>query len=221
MHAKLTEFRKNYHETITVLVGPDKTPFTVHKATICAKSKFFQAALSRDWKEAKEATVSLPDLEPHEFAIFVHWMYTGGIDGEELGFDPPHFCGDDRVYSVPFSAFVAGDALEAEGLRNDALTEAFQAEHSAVELPTSKFLSEYWQKTAEGSALRLWLVDIFALTAADVCFEESHGPYPSGFLLLALTKLVQIRDGGSKRIPTLANACKYHDHKETPKCVGK
>lgn len=101
------------------------------------------------------------------------------------------------------------------------LRRLFQAEHSAVELPTSKFLSEYWQKTAEGSALRLWLVDIFALTAADVCFEESHGPYPSGFLLLALTKLVQIRDGGSKRIPTLANACKYHDHKETPKCVGK
>ena len=219
MHAKLTEFRKNYHETITVLVDPDKTPFTVHKATICAKSKFFQAALSRDWKEAKEATVSLPDLEPHEFAIFVHWMYTGEIDGEELGFDPPHFCGDDRVYSVPLSAFVAGDLLEAESLRNDAMTELIRVERSQDKLASTATISHYWRKTAESSPLRRWLVDLHASVANESFLMQLAEKGPLELIQRVLGKLVQIRNGAKKEIPKVATACKYHDHKETPKCL--
>lgn len=46
--------------------------FVVHEDLIRARSPFFEAALGRDWKEASEKLVPLPDDSPDAFAIYQH-----------------------------------------------------------------------------------------------------------------------------------------------------
>lgn len=211
----MTLIRENYHDTITVLVGADKTPFTVHKATICAKSKFFEAALVRDWKEKADATVTLPDMLPYKFAVFVHWTYTGVIDGQKNEHKPPH---DVTPYAPVFGAFLARDVLESEGLRNDAMTELIRVERSQDRLASAATISHYWVKTAEGSPLRRWLVDLHASVANDRYLMQLAEKGPLELTQRVLERLVQIRNGAKNEIPKVATACKYHDHKDTPAC---
>lgn len=63
-------------ETVIVQVGPDAKQFCVHKDLICARSPFFQAALSNSWKEASERTVSLPEDDTKAFELYLNWLYT-------------------------------------------------------------------------------------------------------------------------------------------------
>jgi hypothetical protein len=67
----------DYNDIIKVLVGTAQTPFSVHKHTICSKSKFFQTTCSsKQWLESEEKSVALPHIEPEIFKAYVHWMYT-------------------------------------------------------------------------------------------------------------------------------------------------
>lgn len=212
----LTETRTNYEEIVKVLVGPDKTPFNVHRATVCAKSKFFEAALTRDWKEKKEATVNLPDMAPYEFAVFVHWMYAGEIDDEGSGLKRPT---DDKTFGGVFAAFLAGDVLDNETLRNQAMTEMIRIDNDERIIPGDISVSRYWDRTAEGSPLRRYLVDSYALYAPEDSLAGIVRLGPPDFTEQVLRKFAQIRGALRKEHAiTLATACKYHDHKETPTC---
>lgn len=53
--------------------------FLIHESVIRSESPFFEAVLSRDWKEAKEKLVSLPQAAPDAFRIYVDWMYSRRI----------------------------------------------------------------------------------------------------------------------------------------------
>lgn len=211
----LTRTRTNYEEIVKVFVGPDRAPFNVHRATVCAKSKFFEAALTRDWKEKKDATVNLPDMVPFEFAVFVHWMYTGEIDKEGSGFERP---AEGPLYSGALAAFLAGDVLENESLRNEAVTEIISIDIDVKILPSESGVSRYWDKTAENSPLRRCLVDLYASRAAEDVLAGMVSLVPPNFTEQVLRKLAQIRNETKNEAPTLATACKYHDHKDTPAC---
>lgn len=76
-------FDYDYNDLIKVLVGKDKTPFTVYKDTICEKSKFFDKACSTDhWREGQEKLVPLPDVEPGVFKTYLHWTMIGNLLAE-------------------------------------------------------------------------------------------------------------------------------------------
>lgn len=64
---------------ITVQVGkPGFTKyFTVHEELVRASSPFFEAALGRDWQEAAERIVNLPDDRPAIFQLYIQWLYSG------------------------------------------------------------------------------------------------------------------------------------------------
>lgn len=61
----------------TVIVGETKKDFFVHETLITRSSSFFQAALSKNWKEGQTKTVELPGTKPEIFHIYLDWLYTG------------------------------------------------------------------------------------------------------------------------------------------------
>lgn len=63
-----------------VLVGPAKRRFDLFKGLLCHTSKFFESALTGNFKE-KDGTLELPEQDPKDFAYFVHWAYTGKLRG--------------------------------------------------------------------------------------------------------------------------------------------
>lgn len=46
-------------------------------------SKYFSSALNGSWKEAEENSITLNDIDPKTFGVFVHWLYTQKIATEE------------------------------------------------------------------------------------------------------------------------------------------
>lgn len=69
-----------YDTIVTVLVGPEKDYFAIHKTLVCGQSDFFKAALTGNFKEA-DGTIALPERDPATFKYFVYWLYTGSLRG--------------------------------------------------------------------------------------------------------------------------------------------
>ena len=51
--------------------------FTVYESLISSNSAFFANALGRDWKEARERVVPLPENEPEVFRLYLTYLYVG------------------------------------------------------------------------------------------------------------------------------------------------
>ncbi len=65
---------------VTVYVGEEEHPFHIHKELVCRASDFFKAACCGDFKEA-DGLVRLPEQDPKVFKYFIHWLYTGNLNG--------------------------------------------------------------------------------------------------------------------------------------------
>jgi hypothetical protein len=68
-------FRAREATIATVLVGPDQISFAVHESLLIHYSKFFRAALTGHFSEARDKTVKLADENAGVFELFVHWLY--------------------------------------------------------------------------------------------------------------------------------------------------
>jgi hypothetical protein len=61
---------------ITVEIGPEHTLYRIHKPLLLHHSGYFRKALRNCWKEGEERKVTIDDIEPEAFDIFVDWLYT-------------------------------------------------------------------------------------------------------------------------------------------------
>lgn len=63
----------------SILVGPKRKEFVVHKALLCHLSPYFRGALNSDFIEAQNNAVELKDEDPACFQYIVAWMYRGTL----------------------------------------------------------------------------------------------------------------------------------------------
>lgn len=68
---------------ITLVVGPSKEIFTVHKTLICNKSPFFDAACNGGFIESVEDIIHLPEDQPAVVELLLDWVYTGEFANPE------------------------------------------------------------------------------------------------------------------------------------------
>lgn len=64
---------------MTIKVGPTDTEFGVYKPFICDMSRFFKAWFEGIFREAREATLRLPEENVAMFKRFLLWLYTGEV----------------------------------------------------------------------------------------------------------------------------------------------
>lgn len=131
--------------------------FLIHESVIRSESPFFEAVLSRDWKEAKEKLVSLPQAAPDAFRIYVDWMYSRRIPWTPIA--------DKKVdtkiarTNLLVRAYILGDILQDFDFQ-DAVLDAL------IDIPTKHDFLPMWQtrlgfeNTPDGSPLRHYLVDL-------------------------------------------------------------
>ena len=77
-------FIYNYNAIIKILVGQEKTPFSIHKENLCRSSTFFNAVFSNerylDSREAQDGFLPpLSDVDPGLFRVYVHMVYTNEL----------------------------------------------------------------------------------------------------------------------------------------------
>jgi hypothetical protein len=163
----------DYDETISVLVGPEKAKFTVHRDVVCARSRFFNTACSSRWLEGQEKVVPLSEFEPESFQMYMDLTYSRLVYG-------------DRSSSLPLvKLYVLVDFLDDAKARNEVMR--FLLMHRRC--PNFETIGSIWETTKEGSLLRKWAVDVVAARFGKANFARDVGMYPARFVQEIAVKL--------------------------------
>lgn len=65
---------------ITVTAGEDSVGLHVHEGVLRSRSPFFEAALSRNWREGNQGHVDFPEDPAHIVKLYLQYLYTGKMD---------------------------------------------------------------------------------------------------------------------------------------------
>jgi hypothetical protein len=151
--------------------------FDVHIALITERSDFFKKALIREWKEAAEKVVKLPDDDPEVFAIYLHHLYTG-----ELAVKPEeqYYAADDYVKTYQDFAhlYVFAEKVQDIGTKNAVIRAMLDAgrivlPNRANICPGSNIIRIIYKGTPAGCPARRLLVDFWTYRAVGVWFKSS------------------------------------------------
>ncbi len=72
---------------VSILVGQDKSKFSVHKDVLVKASPFFAKCLASNMREATTGVIELPEDDCATFGAFVHYMYKDEILTSCSGYD--------------------------------------------------------------------------------------------------------------------------------------
>lgn len=143
-------------DTVTITVGSDKVPFTVHETLLRATTPFFDKALSGGFAEAETRTISLPVDEPEIFLEYIRYIYAGCP--AKLGL------GEASVLNllVCVKLWVLADKLLCPKLQNSATVALITYQKLVPNRLSRDTLRYVWDRTADGCKLRKLLMDIVA-----------------------------------------------------------
>lgn len=163
----------DYNDTVIVLVGPGKTQFTAHTDVVCARSEFFKAACNKHWQEGQLRVISLPDVDPEAFEMYMDLTYNRLV----YDFDSS---------SLPLVKFyVLADYLDDLEARNKAMRLLLMQRHC----PSPETTVFLWEHTLRGSLLRQWAVDLVAAKLGIDKFSRWIGLYPEEFVQQMAVKM--------------------------------
>jgi hypothetical protein len=173
------EVRFVFTETITISAGIDGPRLTVHTDVIARPSSpFLKAALSNDWKEAREKNIVLQEFDTSVLEGYVHWMYTGSMR--------PKLKAVGDTYMELFELYLLGDFLKDMVFCQKLIQHVILVRCLGV-VPLQPEVCFLWERTLPTCPLRrlvreLWLAkpvdDSIALLGKD-----PDSPYPMEFVL--------------------------------------
>ncbi|KAF2234753.1 hypothetical protein EV356DRAFT_514890 [Viridothelium virens] len=202
-------------DPITVLVGPEAQRFVIHENALRSKSRFFEAALSKPWAEARERRVTLPDDDPEVFKLYVQWLYTDRIHcSTPLSSNRNGWDFIDEMDLI-IKAYCLGEKLQDVSFK-DSLVDSFIALRSLEKdmwlphLPITKFL---WENTPKGSSMRRLVVDYYVWLHAPDATQVKQSDCLE-FLQDFVAGLLQYRSNPIfERAPfRQESTCAYHEH---------
>lgn len=220
-HSGLTCARLDFSEDIVALVGSNEERFTLHKGIITNHSKFFKAACSGNFSEAKDKIIRLPEIDVDNFVTYLQWVYTGTIiTGDEENADKSDY--PKKSFYSYIKLYVLADQLDDMRLRNaimDVLTAL-----SKVPAVTDAFVLGY-NSTPESSILRKFIRRAFRVVASDKrallkrWVRERSSKLPHDLLVDLACDFIDLAkdtmEGHEEE-----GICSYHEHnEEVPKCV--
>ncbi|KXT02011.1 hypothetical protein AC578_6540 [Pseudocercospora eumusae] len=167
----------------TVVVGPEQVPFTVHIRLVSAFSEFFRGAFEGRFEEGRTGRVVLEDDSPAEFAMMLHWLYTGDVhvpskddydfldalephvgdseaeDGSSCVYppNPDHLRG--RFQDSLVGLYILADKRGVQRLKNDILTQICDQKSRGWPLLVSSLerISMACDNLPDQDPLRAWL----------------------------------------------------------------
>ncbi|KAI1959819.1 hypothetical protein LOZ58_004184 [Ophidiomyces ophidiicola] len=176
---------------ITITVGESEAQFQAHKDLLCQKSPFFNGALMRDFKEAGENAISLPEDDPDTFERFLQWLYSGIYELSGLKTDEEV---DERYFQLA-QLYTLADKLEVPRLKHDIINELFMMKTDPDKPPQVDVIAYIYENTRERSPLRklmvawlVWHIDFQWYTTPSATTFLSHCPEFAADLAVALAR---------------------------------
>lgn len=161
----------------TIFVGPEKTPYKVHRDLICSQSPFFTAALRGSFLESSTQSLELPDIDTKCFDHVILYLYQNRL--EPLSY---FFKDGKATYFTLLDLYATADQLDIEGLRNgvvDLVAELAEVTNS-VPTPTDTWI--LYDSIRENSGLRELVLDLFAFKKTDNLIATHPDEWHPSFL---------------------------------------
>ena len=227
--------RRSYKDIVEILVGEDQK-YCVHREVITKRSLFFEAALSKRWREGQTSEpLKLPEDDADIFDLYLHCIYTNTVDigdldrafnGERyLNYNDPGYMRLARLYSL---ADRVQDTDTADLVMNALLQ--YDDEHKDC-LPGEEVINFAMHCTTNTSPLRRFIIDLYGYTADAAAFEilGEATEIPGLFLANVLTRKAQLEEDGLAPLRTpdfvgevvAENSCLYHQHDGTKPACNK
>ncbi|KAF2664377.1 hypothetical protein BT63DRAFT_460677 [Microthyrium microscopicum] len=178
-----TQF-KDFEATARVLVGPQSTPFLMHKELLCTHSPFFAAALNGSFAEATSQTVTLADVEPKHFEHVVLWFYTQRLENTE------YFYKDGKpTYFALLDIYSLADRLTIEGMRNAIVDRMAELAERTNSVPTPSDTYILYETIRDNAPIRRLILDLFAFKKTDNLVATHPDEWHPSFLRELVCKL--------------------------------
>ncbi|KAG9593358.1 hypothetical protein KCU77_g6473, partial [Aureobasidium melanogenum] len=215
--------KKLLKETVSLLVGPNKEKYNLHKDLLCFYSGFFRAAFEGSFKEADEGKIELPDVKAEIFEVFQVWLYSHSLRDADNYKDSSR-----RPQLLPCRTlahlWVFGDKYQIPLLQNDSidallakLEEENQADVAVVHIA--------YQSTMQGSPLRRFAIDLCVFRMGHQPGERTIFKEPdySNWSVDALVDFARcMSNAWQLRLPwrtlPLRDKCHYHIHANGERC---
>jgi hypothetical protein len=226
----LTDGRSQEATFATVLVGPDEDRFVVHEEVLIHHSQFFRAALTGGFKEAKEKTVRLRDVNPHIFEFFVHWLYYQQFPCQENKVDPELVARreEEELDHRLTQMYTFANSHCIQSLERQIFDAYFDASCNDTMLPADKTIDLAFTMLNPDSALCRLIVDLYCyLEDATTLSYTSAKEWNALFMFCAwqrYKKLVHSNNPpGTCKLRYKLQLCDYHNHQtdaEKKACKG-
>lgn len=206
---------------MTVVVGPKSREFILHQKIACDTSDIFRAAYQKDLKEAVERAISFPEVEEHDFIVYLGWLYTGQVDLRQDSTGKP--CTELKGYESISKAFETlvdvyafGDMIKDASFQNAVVDYARQMLDATHLLPQRTPIHRLYTKLRRPTKLSRLFVDAWVCESLyKAVFADSMPSYPSEFIMEIAQVCVRKRDMIlDDRHPVMRSKCFYHEHKD-------
>ncbi|KAI9810842.1 MAG: hypothetical protein M1827_006049 [Pycnora praestabilis] len=197
-----TPLRHLFNTVVTVRVGAEDTPFSLHKDLLCSRSPFFNSALRNIFLETTTQQVVLPEDDVETFQYFIQWVYSKELSHEDV---------DDTLHPqlLPlYQLYAMADQFQVKSLKN-AIIDYIVDVHAKRHITPEHTIWLYENVPEKG--LRKLLVDIFAWSSdTEILRAVPEESYHHTFLYDLAVKLKELKQGWSR--PWVDDLCAYHDH---------
>jgi hypothetical protein len=197
--------------------------FLVHETLFRSQSPFFEAALGKEWKEAEERVVKLPEHAPKAFEVYLRWVYS-----HRIRLSLPTNTNQETIetFGVLCRAYVLGDVLRDYDFKDaivDAITHFYQL--AGWRLPTEHSAYIYENTPPEAKIRRVLVflaVGVNGELEASIHKKECRKFTNVDFLSDVVEQMSKRLDADqySDINPLEAGwrACQYHEHGTANDC---
>jgi hypothetical protein len=152
-----TIYSKHFRgSVVTLVVGPDKKEFTVHKDLLVFYSDYFRAAFNGSFVEATDRKIDLFDANQEAFEHFLTWLYT-----RKLASDDEQPLGLIALVDL----WLLGDRFQVPMLQNCVMDKIIPQPNDDTVFELGLVEAAY-ENTTVGSPLRRVLLEILAYQTA-------------------------------------------------------
>lgn len=213
--------------TVTVGKESEAREYTVHTSWITLSSGFFQKAMSKNWKEAQEKSLTLPEHEPDTFERYLHWVYSKNVvlDKAPCPCSPKcaisfkaDYPGCSKRHSLTLAKmYLLGDYLDDRRFCNTVIDLMKHVWDESADFLPSGTTQYIWQTAPSDSPLRHLALEIWKTDLKCLSTGSELEKVPTSFLVELLVSIgnrfaEDFDSDGNEEESLLEQACSFHKH---------
>lgn len=184
--------RHTREDVVTLAIGPDEEELVAMGHHLARHSKFFQAALKKEWAEGRNRIVKMPEEDIESVKRYLDFLCDGEMPSkfiEEL----EDYAPDGGLYEELCELYVFGERVLDARLRNDIVREIIRLVSILAykgHLPSDDCVATIYAGTPAGAPARRLMVDLHVHYGLLYCSKTLNQEYVvdvvNGFLQRAI-----------------------------------